>query len=253
MAGWDKLLDAKQMGQLYVYVRARADKVLPPGRPDEVGPNKGKWEPARLDASLVGAGFVGAGFSRPRRGRPRTRLSRSGDAQPRERRRIGSQVACTWLKSTLLEIVGDQAGVVVWRQAARVVLRHRGRHDGEEIPQRPVTPLRTQTCGLVFDGVTGGTRLTELLRAPSRLGAAEYAVQRRRSPSATPDAACGTTAAAAAATPDDDIDTGAGRTRDDCICTGLTPKTPTPLLCLPRASRSSVDRRTSSAPCGHRQ
>jgi len=45
MAAWDKLLDAKQMGQLYVYVRARADKVLPPGRPDEVGPNKGKWEP----------------------------------------------------------------------------------------------------------------------------------------------------------------------------------------------------------------
>ena len=44
--GWDKLLDAKQIGQLYVYVRARADKVLPPGRPDEVGPNKGKWEPA---------------------------------------------------------------------------------------------------------------------------------------------------------------------------------------------------------------
>ena len=45
MQGWDKLLDTKQMGQLYVYVRARADKVLPPGRPDEVGPNKGKWEP----------------------------------------------------------------------------------------------------------------------------------------------------------------------------------------------------------------
>ena len=45
MAAWDKLLDAKQMGQLYVYVRARADKVLPPGRPDEVGPNKGPWEP----------------------------------------------------------------------------------------------------------------------------------------------------------------------------------------------------------------
>ena len=45
MQAWDKLLDAKQMGQLYVYVRARADKVLPPGRPDEVGPNKGKWEP----------------------------------------------------------------------------------------------------------------------------------------------------------------------------------------------------------------
>jgi mono/diheme cytochrome c family protein len=45
MAAWDKMLDPKQMGQLYVYVRARADKVLPPGRPDEVGPNKGKWEP----------------------------------------------------------------------------------------------------------------------------------------------------------------------------------------------------------------
>ena len=45
MAAWDKLLDAKQMGQLYVYVRARADKVLPPGRPDEVGPNNGAWEP----------------------------------------------------------------------------------------------------------------------------------------------------------------------------------------------------------------
>ena len=47
MAAWDKLLDAKQMGQLYVYVRARADKVLPPGRPDEVGPNKGLWAPPK--------------------------------------------------------------------------------------------------------------------------------------------------------------------------------------------------------------
>ena len=45
MQAWDKLLDAKQMGQLYSYVRARADKVLPAGRPDEVGPNKGKWVP----------------------------------------------------------------------------------------------------------------------------------------------------------------------------------------------------------------
>ena len=44
MAAWDKMLDPKQLGQLYVYVRA-TDKVLPPGRPDEVGPNKGKWEP----------------------------------------------------------------------------------------------------------------------------------------------------------------------------------------------------------------
>lgn len=45
MQAWDKLLDAKQMGQLFVYVRARADKVLPPGRPDEVGPNGGVWTP----------------------------------------------------------------------------------------------------------------------------------------------------------------------------------------------------------------
>ena len=45
MQAWDKMLDPKQIGQLYVYVRARADKVLPPGRPDEVGPNNGKWEP----------------------------------------------------------------------------------------------------------------------------------------------------------------------------------------------------------------
>ena len=37
MAAWDKMLDPKQMGQLYVYVRARADKVLPPGRPDSAG------------------------------------------------------------------------------------------------------------------------------------------------------------------------------------------------------------------------
>jgi mono/diheme cytochrome c family protein len=45
MQGWGKLLDDKQIGQLYVYVRARADKVLPPGRPDEVGPNGGAWVP----------------------------------------------------------------------------------------------------------------------------------------------------------------------------------------------------------------
>ena len=47
MQAWDKLLDAKQIGQVYVYVRARADKVLPPGRPDEVGPNKGLWVPPK--------------------------------------------------------------------------------------------------------------------------------------------------------------------------------------------------------------
>jgi mono/diheme cytochrome c family protein len=45
MQSWSKLLDDKQIGQVYVYVRARADKVLPPGRPDEVGPDKGLWEP----------------------------------------------------------------------------------------------------------------------------------------------------------------------------------------------------------------
>ena len=45
MQAWNKLLDDQQVGQVYVYVRARADKVLPPGRPDEVGPNAGQWVP----------------------------------------------------------------------------------------------------------------------------------------------------------------------------------------------------------------
>jgi mono/diheme cytochrome c family protein len=45
MQGWEKLLDAKQIGDLYVYVRARADKVLPPGRVDEVGAGGGPWVP----------------------------------------------------------------------------------------------------------------------------------------------------------------------------------------------------------------
>ena len=43
MQPWDKLLDDKQITQLYSYVKARRDKVLPPGRPDEVGPNGGVW------------------------------------------------------------------------------------------------------------------------------------------------------------------------------------------------------------------
>ena len=47
MQAWNKLLDDQQIGQVYVYVRARADKVLPPGRPDEVGPNAGQWVPPR--------------------------------------------------------------------------------------------------------------------------------------------------------------------------------------------------------------
>ena len=45
MQAWDKLLDDKQIAQIYAYVRARADKVLPPGRPDEVGPKGGPWVP----------------------------------------------------------------------------------------------------------------------------------------------------------------------------------------------------------------
>jgi mono/diheme cytochrome c family protein len=45
MQGWSKLLDDKQIEQLYVYVKARTDKVLPPGRPDEIGPGGGRWVP----------------------------------------------------------------------------------------------------------------------------------------------------------------------------------------------------------------
>src|ERR1043166_1691008 len=45
MQAWDKLLDDKQIAQLFAYVRARADKVLPAGRPDEVGPKGGQWIP----------------------------------------------------------------------------------------------------------------------------------------------------------------------------------------------------------------
>jgi mono/diheme cytochrome c family protein len=45
MQAWDKLLDDRQIGQVFDYVRARADKVLPAGRPDEVGPKGGAWVP----------------------------------------------------------------------------------------------------------------------------------------------------------------------------------------------------------------
>ena len=45
MQAWNKLLDDKQIAQLYDYVRARADKVLPAGRPDEVGAKGGPWVP----------------------------------------------------------------------------------------------------------------------------------------------------------------------------------------------------------------
>lgn len=45
MQAWDKLLDNKQISQIHTYVQARREKVLPPGRPDEVGPNHGPWVP----------------------------------------------------------------------------------------------------------------------------------------------------------------------------------------------------------------
>ena len=45
MQAWDQLLDDKQITDIYTYVTARADKVLPPGRPDEVGPRGGPWVP----------------------------------------------------------------------------------------------------------------------------------------------------------------------------------------------------------------
>lgn len=47
MQAWDQLLDDKQITQIYAYVMARTDKVLPPGRPDEVGPNGTAWIPPR--------------------------------------------------------------------------------------------------------------------------------------------------------------------------------------------------------------
>ncbi len=45
MQAWDKLLDRKQIAEIQLYVRARTEKVLPPGRPDEVGPNGKPWVP----------------------------------------------------------------------------------------------------------------------------------------------------------------------------------------------------------------
>ena len=47
MQAWAKLLDDKQITQIFYYVRARADKVLPAGRPDEVGPKGGLWVPPK--------------------------------------------------------------------------------------------------------------------------------------------------------------------------------------------------------------
>ena len=54
MQAWDKLLDDKQINQIHLYVQARTDKVLPPGRPDEVGPNRVPWVPPT--AGLVADG-----------------------------------------------------------------------------------------------------------------------------------------------------------------------------------------------------
>jgi mono/diheme cytochrome c family protein len=45
MQAWDKLLDKKQVSEIHLYVRARTDRVLPAGRPDEVGPNGKQWVP----------------------------------------------------------------------------------------------------------------------------------------------------------------------------------------------------------------
>ena len=45
MPAWNQLLDDEQITDIYIYVRARSENVLPPGRPDEVGPNGGAWIP----------------------------------------------------------------------------------------------------------------------------------------------------------------------------------------------------------------
>ena len=45
MQSWKALLNDTQIGQIQLYVRARKEKVLPAGRPDELGPNKGQWVP----------------------------------------------------------------------------------------------------------------------------------------------------------------------------------------------------------------
>jgi len=45
MPAWNQLLDDKQITDLYTYVRARTERVLPPGRPDEAGANGGPWTP----------------------------------------------------------------------------------------------------------------------------------------------------------------------------------------------------------------
>ena len=56
MPAWNQLLDDEQITDIYVYVRARSENVLPPGRPDEVGPNGGGWiPPADWPETQIGA------------------------------------------------------------------------------------------------------------------------------------------------------------------------------------------------------
>ena len=45
MQAGDKLLERNQVAESHMYVRATPDKELPPGRPEEVGPNGGPWVP----------------------------------------------------------------------------------------------------------------------------------------------------------------------------------------------------------------
>ena len=45
MPGWSKLLDDKQITDIYTYIMARTARVLPVGRPDEVGAKGGPWIP----------------------------------------------------------------------------------------------------------------------------------------------------------------------------------------------------------------
>ena len=45
MQGWKALLDDNQITDIYIYVNARSEGILPAGRPDEVGPKAGPWVP----------------------------------------------------------------------------------------------------------------------------------------------------------------------------------------------------------------
>ena len=45
MQSWKQLLDDKQITDIYIYVNARSEGILLPGRPDEIGPKAGPWVP----------------------------------------------------------------------------------------------------------------------------------------------------------------------------------------------------------------